>query len=500
MRAGHWLALVYAILVSACAPAMGTTVVPSIEGTVPLPPVSRTVERSGEKVADAAGALTWEPTTPTAATPTRIPATAAEIPPPPATSRASATSTPWFSPTPRHTSSPTATSMPTSTPDLVTLPGHAWNMELVGHDPLESRGWWASMGLHDTCAYIGSYAQSAVAIVDVSDPENPRFVGSAALEEAAQPVEVRAVPELDLLVVADLRQHKLFAFDISDCIHPKLRGSIQLPGSPHEFFLWHDGSTVLAYAALFDDAPPALVVVDLTDPIRPQEVARWSAAEEGARGILHSLSVSLDGRKAYLALWDGGLLVAEVDLPQIRLTRDPQGQFSAASFAKTHSAVPMDDPRYILLASEVFPCPFNGLALADISDAAHPRIVSEFKLPENRCTDLPPGGPVFSPHNPTVVGNLVFASWYSAGVQAIDWSDPLAPRRVGQFVPLADGDTPSSLLGDYPIQMFSYPILRGGLIYVVDSVSGLYILQYTGPGMEEVNAVPRAEGNLSVLR
>ncbi len=89
-------------------------------------------------------------------------------------------------------------------------------------------------------------------------------------------------------------------------------------------------------------------------------------------------------------------------------------------------------------------------------------------------------------------------SWYAAGVQAIDWSDPAAPRRIGQFVPLTEGTTPRSLLGGYPVQMFSYPILREGLIYVVDSVSGLYILRYTGPGMEEVNAVPRAEGNLSV--
>jgi hypothetical protein len=378
------------------------------------------------------------------------------------------------------------------------LPGHSWNMQLVGHNPLEFKGWWASMGLHDTCAYVGSYARPAVAIVNVSDPEDPRRVGTVALEEGTQPVEVRAVPEHDLLVVADLRQHKLLAFDISDCTRPELRGSIQLPISPHEFFLWYDSSTVLAYVALFDDAPVALVVVDLTDPTRPREVTRWSTADEGARGILHSLSVSPDGRRAYLALWSGGFLVADIELPQIRLARDLEGRFSAVSFASTHSALAMGDTSYVLLASETFRCPFNGLALVDISDPAHPHIVSQFKLPENRCTDLPPGNPVFAPHNPTAVGNLVFVSWYAAGVQAIDWSDPLAPQRIGQFVPLTEGGTPRSLLGGYPVQMFSYPILRDGLIYVVDSVSGLHILRYTGPGMGEVNAVPRAEGNLSV--
>jgi hypothetical protein len=378
------------------------------------------------------------------------------------------------------------------------LPGAAWNMELVGHHNLDGLGWWGGLGLADACAYVGSYALDSLQIVDVSDPRHPAVVGAVPLPADAQPVELRALPERDLLVVADEHHARLYTFDIGVCAAPRLLGSHALPGAPHEFFLWHDGAQVLAYATLFDESPPDLVVVDLTDPAAPREVGRWTARDEGAAGILHSVSVSPAGDRAYLALWEGGLLVAEVDLPDIRLVRDGQNRFAPAVAPHTHSAVPLGEARYAILAAEVFTCPFEGLSLVDLADPGHPEIVSEYLLPENRCADLPAGGPTFTPHNPTTVGGWVLASWYGAGVQVIDWRDRLNPQRVGQFVPSSEGAAPRSLLGEYPVQSFSYPILRDGLIYFTDSSSGLYIVRYTGPGASGIEDVRRAEGNLTV--
>ena len=237
------------------------------------------------------------------------------------------------------------------------LPGAAWNMELVGHNNLGGLGWWGGLGLADACAYVGSYALDSVRIVDVSDPQRPKVVGAVALPADAQPVEVRALPERDLLVVADERHARLYTFDISVCAEPRLLGSHALPGAPHEFFLWHDDTRVLAYAALFGQGPPDLVVVDLTDPAAPVEVGRWTARDEGAAGILHSVSVSPAGDRAYLSLWEGGLLVAAIDLPDIRLIRDAQNRFAPAVVPKTHSAVPLGEARYAILAAEVFTLP-----------------------------------------------------------------------------------------------------------------------------------------------
>jgi len=451
-----------------------------------------------------------------AATPTARPTATSPLPSPTPTPSLTMTPSPTFtatpsptltspptstsSPEPTRTPSPTPSASPTLTPERIpqlsaAQPGTVENFELIGHDPIGSIGWHGGLALQDGCAYVGNYSNPAVSIVDISDPADPVQLDGLSLSPGARPVELRTVPGLNLLVVADLGLSQLLTFDVTDCTQPTPLGVLDLPGPPHEFFLRHSGSRTLAYAAMFDHTPPDLVVVDLTEPSTPKEVARWSAADEGAPGILHSLSISPDGSTAYLAMWRGGFLILEVDLPRLAAKRDAGGDFEPAAFLNTHSAVPLRDPQFILLASEVFDCPFAGLAVADIANPARPEIVSRFTLPENRCDDLPRPDGVFSVHNPLVVDHLVLASWYAAGVQAIDLRDPYAPQRVGQFVPSGEGIAARGLLGSYPVQMFSYPILRDGLLYVTDSRNGLYVLRYTGPGAEAL-AIPWAEGNV----
>jgi hypothetical protein len=43
--------------------------------------------------------------------------------------------------------------------------------------------------------------------------------------------------------------------------------------------------------------------------------------------------------------------------------------------------------------------------------------------------------------------------------------------------------------------MWSYPIIRNGLIYVVDLRNGLYVLEYSGRFEREVNRIRFLEGN-----
>ena len=43
--------------------------------------------------------------------------------------------------------------------------------------------------------------------------------------------------------------------------------------------------------------------------------------------------------------------------------------------------------------------------------------------------------------------------------------------------------------------MWSYPVVKDGLIYVVDVRNGLYVLRYTGVGAESVARESFLEGN-----
>ena len=49
--------------------------------------------------------------------------------------------------------------------------------------------------------------------------------------------------------------------------------------------------------------------------------------------------------------------------------------------------------------------------------------------------------------------------------------------------------------GQDKVAMWSYPIIRDGLIYVTDIRNGLYVLKYTGPHSSEVDDIEFLEGN-----
>jgi hypothetical protein len=348
-----------------------------------------------------------------------------------------------------------------------------------------------------------------VAIVDVSDPAAPTLAGELVLGPGSQPVELRAVPDLGLLVIlnfsADL---SVLTFDVSDCAHPRPLGALALGGIPHEFYLWRDPANperLLLYAAMWDHQQPDLHVVDLGDPAQPVRIGGWATAAAGLRGTLHSLSVSADGRRAYLALWEGGFLLADTSdfaaglaAPQLRLLSD-KGAPAPLPGLNLHSAVPLADGRHVLLTQEVYGCPFGDLLVADVSEPARPRLAARLALPENEpaCTGLPQPDAVYTAHNPLVVGELAFVTWYGGGLQVLDLHDPASPRRVGVYVPSGAGAAHGSYVGTYAAQMWSYPILHQGLLYAADIQSGLHILRYSGPGAQALAIVAHAEGNVS---
>jgi hypothetical protein len=321
-----------------------------------------------------------------------------------------------------------------------------------------------------------------------------------------QPIELRAVPESGLLVVLNFSSVvSLMTFDIHDCRKPRALASLPLGGPPHEFYLWRDpGQTgrVLAYVAMWAHQKPDLQVVDLSDPAAPRVISQWSAADPAA-GTLHSISLSPDGRTAYLSMWEGGFLLADVSdfalarpQPAVRVL-NPNAALLPPPRVNVHSAVPLADPNYVLLTQEYYACPFGGLSVADVHDPTQPLLAGRFNLPENEgpCSSLPAADAVFTAHNPLVVGPLAFVSWYAGGLEAFDLTTPTQPVRVGVFVPDGTGPLGGSPYGAYPVQVWSYPILRAGVIYVSDIRAGLFILRYTGPGAQALNSVMLAQGN-----
>jgi len=169
-----------------------------------------------------------------------------------------------------------------------------------------------------------------------------------------------------------------------------------------------------------------------------------------------------------------------------------------------HSAVPVPSRKLLVTTEEVYPppfgagCPWGHVRIVDIADPAAPVLRGEYKLPENDPSCAASGPMIaFTAHNLTTTTNLALATWYAGGLQAIDISDPMAPFRLAEFrpEPLLSVMAEDPGLGGSKVEMWSYPIIKDGLIYVIDSRNGLYVLRYRGLWGEEVSQRAFLEGN-----
>jgi len=344
-------------------------------------------------------------------------------------------------------------------------------------------------------------------------------------------------------------------FDVAaDPVNPPLVATYTPPFLPHEMYLWidpDDADRALLWLSFptgsVNPARPNLIITDISRARAGvfTEVARgnWNQFLPGAENPanydfdlgVHSMAPTADGTRTYLAYLRGGFLVLDtscvandtctatpeslnddlltpVDRRVVwgeRQTDCPGG--TPLGCMESHSAVPLPGRPFALTTDEVygtftvpsFGWPWGWARLINVAQPRRPHIVGEYKIPQNTTAYTPAPGEneltSYSSHNPTLTRNLALIAWHAGGLQAIDIGDPGGPRQGGWFSPTPLGsvatEDPALSRGPNKVVMWSYPIVRDGLVYVVDLRNGLYILRYTGPRSGEVDALRFLEGN-----
>ncbi len=472
-----------------------------------------------------------------------------------------------------------------------TTPGTSSNFQLVGHDALFTRGMNAALAIFshfvyvgsrtdgsDTCAVTGTtgcpHVHPGVQIVDVADPTNPHVVGQIGPPDEGTigqtSRELRVWPQQKLLLVMNFRcspflhacadtpfpgKYDIKFYDLTDPVHPKLISTYVPSRKPHEMFLWVDPTNAkraLLYTSNGSGTRTEVVAADISGARRGKftEIAKFSADdlytpdEHKACGLdifVHSLSISPDGTRGYLAYWCGNFLVVDtsdlannVKNPVIRLIT-PVPNRPTWPNPHGHSAVKIPGKPFVISTDEVYGnlltpfdppaetdgCPWGWARSINISDPTHPFIAAEYKIAENQagfCSTAPSSTfdrVSFATHNLTVLPDVAFIAWHSGGLQAVNIADPASPTTAGFFVPqplttVATEDPALSACFDInknpgcptingvrinSVVMWSYPIIKNGLIYVVDIRNGLYILRFTGANSQEVRNTGFLEGN-----
>jgi hypothetical protein len=415
----------------------------------------------------------------------------------------------------------------------------------------------AAIAVHGDYAYIGSrtdgsHPNTGVMIVDVSDPSDPELVRvmgpplEGNIGESSR--ELRVWRSQDILIVLhtncggegahhcegpSINNFRFYDISGANATNPQL--IVQLDQSTHEFFLWEDpadperalmfGGSAGSTFSIWDLSP----LVDGLAPVRvfngSHGFSRFPPFPQPAQiptGGLHSLSVSNDGTRAYYALLTGGFGMADVsDFTSGDPT--PERRIVTLNEARpvwpgpgAHSAVKLWGRDWAYVSDEVYGtatasghgCPWGWARMVDISDPQRPTVESEFKLPQNQehlCDVYEPRPRTsYSAHNPTLTPNIAFSTWHSGGFQAVGIDKPWQPYQLAEFMPepldevlLEDprlSSDPDTGRGE-KVVMWSYPIIKDGLIYVVDLRNGLYVLKYDGRFEREVDRIDFLEGN-----
>ncbi len=400
--------------------------------------------------------------------------------------------------------------------------GPSWShrLEVVGYSDLDGRpGFKLAMqevgGRH--YLYLGHLWHRGWSIVDVTDPRTPRLLRFIDGPPNTWTIQVQVAGGRMVTALEKIGsgwgedpsapfETGILIWDVSDPEAPRGLGHWVTGGSGTHRNYYDGGRHVHLAAGLPGYRGNVYQVVDIADPARPREVARWwlpgQWREGGEEGLPGDVSLHggpyVEGERAYLPYGSGGLVILDVaDLARPKLvSRLPFSPPFQARIA-VHTAVPLPRRKLVAVNSEAIAedCkePLGFAGLVDVEDERHPRLVSLFPLPappagspwKNVCAR----GGRFGPHNqhqpqhhPGLLDrdDLVFLTYFNAGLRVVDIADPRLPREVGWFVPpdpaVRRGVLPTKLVA----QSEDVLVDARGYVYLTDKNHGLYVLRHAG--------------------
>lgn len=388
------------------------------------------------------------------------------------------------------------------------------NLRRLSHLDLPGAGQVYVAGAFAYVGHIPNQAQLGTSILDVSDPRAPRIVAQITLDDPrSHSHKARVVG--DLMIVnseqngpgrqqADLQTQAApydgGGFKIYDVSHPSQPRLIRFQKTGGRGVHRFDMDERYAYISTEMEGYVGniLVIYDLRDPSRPQEVSRWwlpgqhvAGGEKphwpGRRNRLHHALRS--GERLWAGCWHGGLRV--IDVSDIRAPRtigeynyhppfpEPSHTFMPVPFAVggRSLAVAIDEEDHAHSAEEMERRrgrPHACLWVMDVTDLANIRPmalfeVSELDSPWSRAAPGRFGAHQFQEH---LRDTLVYCAWFAGGLRVVDIADPLAPREVAHYIP-------EPVAGQVAPQTNDVDVDERGLVYIVDRMVGFDVLEPT---------------------
>ncbi len=255
--------------------------------------------------------------------------------------------------------------------------------------------------------------------------------------------------------VSDVAEEGLMVMDLSQLPNsvPVTYQSTEFFTEAHNIFIDEFG---LAYIVGIQEEIRDLIVLDVaTNPDNPTLLANISLPPGD---YIHDINVK--DRIAYCSHGNNGFYIWDLnDLSNpVLLGSNVTGGYN-------HSSWLTEDGNTVLYAEEL--PQGQPLGFLDISDPSDINLINTFKMPL-----LAPAHDNNTPHNPFIIGDLAYVSYYEDGLQIFNIADPMNPVRAAYFDSWENSEY-TGTKGNWGV----YPFLPSGKIIMSDSKSGLFVLE-----------------------
>ncbi|MEO6435421.1 MAG: hypothetical protein ABIP55_06620 [Tepidisphaeraceae bacterium] len=311
---------------------------------------------------------------------------------------------------------------------------------------------YADLARQGNLVALGSVAGDGVAFVNITNPAVPSFYSyynplPAETGGHFQDIEFKGNYAFCAIDDVNSTNGGIHILDMTNLISPVKVSQITQANSgfnkTHTIFLDGDflyaTSNAFTTVKVFNVANP-LAPVFVRDIITTGAVAQNLHQVTVKNGRLYTSNVEATGSPNF----GTGLLeiynITDVASPSWTAATRRLGSFNTTIAGRNHSSWPSEDGNLVAVCRENAD---GDVEIWDISNLAAPFMASQI-------TKASAGVDAHSPHNPVIVGDTLYVSWYQAGLQIFNIRNAASPVHIGAYDTFVGGDgSPGPLFSFY---------------------------------------------------
>lgn len=324
---------------------------------------------------------------------------------------------------------------------------------------------------------------NGTSFVDISDPENPIYLGTlppggddhtdaVILHDEEQGSIWRDIKVYanHAYVVSEAPDQGMQVFDLTE-LRDVLAPPVIFAGTHHYHGIGNahniaiNEDTGFAYVVGAQSCSGGLHMIDISTPDSPVFSGCFSAdgyTHDTQCVIYNGLDVSYQGAEVCFNSNEDTLTIVDVTNKEapVQISRNA---YPGSGY--THQGWLTPDHRYFLLGDELDELNLRHntrTRIWDVSDLANPAIVGVYDNPMTAAID----------HNIYIKGHFAFEANYRAGLSILDISNPLAPEEVASF-DVYPGSDAAGFNGAWS----NYPYFDSGVVIVSGIEQGLFVLR-----------------------